>query len=233
MMGCQSQLGGSPAVNPAGRGLVLDALLTEYRNIHQRVLDQIQLYETTNIRILALLGVLFYFGIRYLNETADFYIFTIVNAVFIVLVPAIAFASVLFTGANLAKIMVWGDFLKTVENKVNRMLKPEAKLYEFPGERVMSWEFWRVEYGYAGGRDRWSIVTFSGLLVVAFLASAVASVYLRLQFIHEHYDGFHSIWGTWAIVIVVIFAVATVHYARLFIKKRAESLETARNDLSL
>ena len=61
--------------------LVCNALMIEYQNIHQRVLDQIELYETTNTRILTLIGVLFYFGLTNFSNMSDAYTHVIVNLV--------------------------------------------------------------------------------------------------------------------------------------------------------
>ncbi len=216
----------------AGRGLVITALLTEYENIHRRVLDQVQLYETTNTKILALLGVLFYFGISEFSETDGFMLF-IVNVVFLVVVPAVSFASVLFAGANLAKVMVWGDFLKIVENKVNKVLGEEAQSYGFTGRRVLCWEHWRVNCGYAGKQNAWSMVTFSGLLVVAFLLSSVVSVGIRLLFIHERYPSHFDLWVGAEILMAIVFALVISRYAVLFKEKRAESMKAANDDARL
>jgi len=81
-------------------GVIVDALMIEYQNIHQRVLNQLELYETTNTRILALIGVLFYYGLTYFQEINDAYIHVIVNLVFIVVIPFIAVASVAFAAAK-------------------------------------------------------------------------------------------------------------------------------------
>lgn len=219
-------------VDSAGRGLVVEALLAEYRNIHQRVLDQVQLYETTNTRILALLGVLFAFGISKFGETADVYVLTIVNAVFVVVVPLISLASVLFTGANLGKIMVWGDFLVTVEDKINLVLERAGKSCGISDGKVMSWELWRVQDGYADGSSHWSIVTFSGMLVVAFFASAVASVIFRLHFIRAQCSAYYSSWVHIAAGMSVLFCSFTVLYVVLYSRKRKVSLEIAKRERS-
>lgn len=97
--------GGSESNEPMRPDLVVEALLAEYKNIHQRVIDQVETYEATNTRILALLGVLFFFGIGQFGETDAGHIFFIVNLVFIVLVPLVSIASVLFAAANLCKVM--------------------------------------------------------------------------------------------------------------------------------
>ncbi|MGI6628554.1 MAG: hypothetical protein ACOX4K_09470 [Bacillota bacterium] len=211
-------------------GVIVDALMIEYQNIHQRVLNQLELYETTNTRILALIGVLFYYGLTYFQEINDAYIHVIVNLVFIVVIPFIAVASVAFAAANLIKIMIWGDFLKTIENKVNTVLKPEARFLGFDREQVLSWEYWRVAYGYAGKSNFFSVVTFSGFLVLAFIVAAVASLWLRLEFILERCAASYGLYRGVAILMASIFVCVTWLSFALFAKQRSKSLEGVYDD---
>lgn len=210
--------------------VVVDALMIEYQNIHQRVLNQLELYETTNIRILALIGVLFYYGLTYFQETGNAYIHVIANLVFIVVIPFVTIASVAFAAANLVKIMIWGDFLKTIENKVNTVLKPEARFFEFDRGQVLSWEYWRVAHGYAGKSNFLSVVTFSGFLVLAFIVAAIASVWLRLKFILENYAASYGLYRGLAIFVAAMFVCVTGLSFVLFKKQRSKSLEGVYDD---
>lgn len=87
------------------RQSVLQALLVEHQNIHRRVSDQINAYESTNTKILALIGALFYFGLTNFDKTLDRYMYAIVNLLFVVVIPFVAIASVAFAAAHLCKIM--------------------------------------------------------------------------------------------------------------------------------
>ena len=216
-----------------GRQIVVNALLKEYENIHHRVLDQIQLYEATNIRILTLLGVLFFFGLTNFGELDAGYIFFVVNIVFIVLVPLLSIASLLFAAANLVKIMIWGDFLKRVENKVNAVLASEARFFGFDRGQVMSWEYWRVTCGYAGKSNLFSIVTFSVFLVVVFVLSSVVSVLLRLHFVQGMAIVWYPFWLNVAIGVSVVF-VATAWYSwTRYSAQRAKSVKGACDDAAI
>jgi hypothetical protein len=213
--------------------LVIDALLAEYKNIHQRVIDQVETYEGTNIRILALLGVLFFFAIENFQETEAGFMFFIVNLVLIVLIPLVAIASVLFAAANLCKVMIWGDFLKRVENRVNKVLANEARCYGFERGQVMSWEYWRVAYGYAGKSGVFSVVTFSAFLVVVFVLSSVASVFIRLGFIQGMAIVWYPFWQKVAIGVGLVFA-ATVWYSASQVQShRARSMKGACDDATI
>jgi uncharacterized membrane protein YjgN (DUF898 family) len=211
-------------------GPVVDALLVEYQNIHKRVLDQLNAYETTNTRILALIGVLLYFGLTNFNNTADFYTSAVVNLVFIVVIPFVATASVAFTAANLCKIMIWGDFLKIVENKVNRVLGKEARLYGFERAQVMSWEYWRVQYGYAGKSSFLPAVTFSGFLVVAFIVSSAVSVGLRLRFIAQRCADQYPLYCGLAVFMAVVFLGVSAASSFLVSKQRVKSMNDVYDD---
>ncbi len=198
--------------------LVIDALLTEYKNIHQRVMNQIESYETTNVRVLTLVGVLLYFGITNFNHTGDSYIFVLVNLVFIIAIPFVALGSVAFTAANLVKIMIWGDFLKRIENKVNKVLRREGQYYGFEKGHIMDWEYWRVEYGYAGSSNYLSAVTFDAFLVLATIMCTIASVLLRLSFIKSAVTDSYSLYLAASIFMLLVFlagcGVSLVQYRR-------------------
>jgi hypothetical protein len=209
---------------------VVQALLVEYQNIHRRVLDQLNGYETTNTRILALIGGLFYFGLTNFGNTHDFYTCAAVNLVFVVVIPFVATASVAFTAANLCKIMIWGDFLKVVENKVNRVLGKEASFYGFERAQVMSWEYWRVQYGYAGRSSFLPAVTFSGFLVVAFIASAAVSVVMRLGFVAQRCAAQYPAYRGLAVFMAVVFLGVSAASAFLVSKQREKSMKDVYDD---
>jgi hypothetical protein len=209
---------------------VVEALLVEYQNIHRRVLDQVNGYEATNTRILALIGGLFYFGLTNFQNTADFYTYVAVNLVFIVVIPFVAIASVAFTAANLCKVMIWGDYLKIVENRVNKVLRKEAGLYGFERDQVMSWEYWRVEYGYAGRSGFLPAVTFSGFLVVAFLVSAAASATMRLKFIAQHYAHHYTTYLGLAIFMALVLLGVTAVSIIMVTMQREKSMKDVYDD---
>lgn len=210
--------------------LVCNTLMIEYQNIHQRVLDQIELYETTNTRILTLIGVLFYFGLTNFSNMSDAYTHVIVNLVHIVVIPFIAIASVAFAAAHLVKVMIWGDFLKTIENKVNVVLRPEARFYGFNRKQVLSWEYWRVAYGYAGRSNFSSAVTFSGFLVVAFILASIASVLFRLHFISSECAGSLPLYRGLALGMLGLFLLVAGGSFFIFYKQWDKSMKGVYND---
>ena len=210
--------------------LVVDALLTEYKNIHQRVMNQIESYETTNVRVLMLVGVLLYFGITNFSHTGDSYIFILVNLVFMVAIPFVALGSVAFTAANLVKIMIWGDFLKRIENKVNRVLRREAHYYGFERGHVMDWEYWRMVYGYAGNSNFLSAVTFDAFLVLATILCTVASVLLRLSYINGVMPDSYPLYRAVSLFMLLMFLVGCGVSLVLYCRQRVKSSKDVYDD---
>lgn len=204
--------------------------MTEYQSTHQRVFHQVELYESTNIRILTLIGVLLYFGISNFGNVGDRYIHTMVNLLFVVVLPFIAVASVAFTGANLVKVMILGDFLKRIENRVNAVLKSEAKRHGFEKDQILSWEYWRVEHGYARGAKSLSQVTFSAFLVVAFIAASIAAVALRLGFILERNPVAYSAYLNASIAMACLFCLVTGYSFVCVSDQRKKSTQAAYKD---
>ena len=210
--------------------LVVEALLTEYKNIHQRVMNQIESYESTNVRVLMLVGVLLYFGITNFNHTGDSYIFILVNLVFIAAIPFVALGSVAFAAANVVKIMIWGDFLKRIENKVNKVLRREGQYYGFEKGHIMDWEYWRVEYGYAGSSNFLSAVTFDAFLVLATILCTIASVLLRLSYIKDVMPDSYPLYRAASIFMLVIFLVGCVISLVLYKRQRVKSSKDIYDD---
>lgn len=204
------------------RELVVETLMQEHQTAHQRVFNQVKLYESTNIRILMLMGVLLYFGISGFGLLDDRYLFHITNIVFLVIIPFIATASVAITAANLVKIMVLGLFLKSVEDKVNRVLETEAVHFGFAKGQVLDWERWRLEDGYANRRNMMSELTFSAILVVTFFLTSVLAVVLRLQFLFEAAPEYAVFPLVVSCLIGVLFIATAIVSIFLVVSKRRE-----------
>jgi len=98
----------------------------------------------------------------------------------------------------------------------------------------LSWEYWRVAYGYAGKSNFFSVVTFSGFLVLAFIVAAVASLWLRLEFILERCAASYGLYRGVAILMASIFVCVTWLSFALFAKQRSKSwrvfMTMARSD---
>lgn len=184
--------GGEPVVidEKKDNAPIIDALLAEYNIVHERVLRQVTLYEETNVKILMLIGVLIFFGITNFR-TKDYYIGIFVNTAFLVALPFIAICSVLLSLADLVKVMVLGDYLKIIEDKINKVLIHEATELKFCRGRVMDWEYWRIKHGHAKGFGALSEISFSLIIVLLSIFVACFCVSIRMQYIQTVLNDMH------------------------------------------
>lgn len=213
--------------------LIINTLLVEYQNIHERVFRQIEQYEQTNVQTLMLVGVLLAFAITNFSETNDVNISLFVNFAIIIALPVISLCTIILSVTHLIKIMILGDYLMIIENKVNTVLKKRAEKLGF-GERVLAWEWWRIRDGYAkkGLNGVFSIISFDLIIIILIVAVTIVSVIIREKFIIKNirktkWFAFFSRFPFWFIVFsVFIFVVLFIIYSR----RRKKSLEHSENN---
>lgn len=95
---------------PDGLGSIL---IAEYENMHSRVFQQMASFESSNVKILMLYGVLLYFGVSNYTDPAP-YLQTFVDIIFFVLYPVLLAGVAALTVANMGKIMILGDYLMII-----------------------------------------------------------------------------------------------------------------------
>ncbi len=216
------------------RETVVNVLMAEYTNIHTRVFREMDIYESTTVKIFMLMGVLFYFGIinftHLEKKIIDSCVTFIVNLIFIGLIPFITIASVAVTAAHTVKIMIMGDYLKLIENKVNKVLASEAEIFEFPKKHVLGWEYWRVEYGNANKSNIWSEITLSGFLIIAFNIAMLLSLYIRLQYLEIHHAGENLGWWLLSVILFLFLIAVWFYFLRKVSKWRQKNIKYANKD---
>ena len=185
---------------------IIDALLAEYQSVHARVTRQISQYDDTNVKMLMLVGVLLWFGISQFSKTDNPYIPQFVDMIFFVALPIIAVSSIILSIADLVKVMILGDYLKIIEDKINRVLMDQASVYEFPRNRVMDWEYWRLKYGHVKGPGALSEISFSFIIVSLIVLTAFFSAIVRLRFLKDN-ELFQGEYRT-SLVLLIVFLVA-------------------------
>ena len=163
---------------------VVDVLIAEYQNVHERVFRQISQYEENNVKTLMLVGVLLFFGITN-YDTGNSYISLFVDGVFFGALPVIAICSALLGVADLVKVMILGDYLKIIENKINDSLSDEVDFFNFPRNRILDWEYWRLNFGYAKNTSAIAEISFSFIVVVLIVLVSVFTAIVRLLYIHS------------------------------------------------
>ena len=216
--------------------LIINTLMTEYKNIHERVFRQIEQYESTNVQTLMLVGVLLFFGItNYESDVSDITFF--VNCVFIIALPVISLCTIILSVTHLVKIMILGDFLKIIENKVNKILGEHASQYQFGG-RVLSWEWWRIKAGYArkGPKGVFAVISFDLIIIILILAVTIVAVYTRENYIQESYllksanqKWLHLFWN-FPFIFIIFSLVILFILSFVYAFKRKKSIKHSEID---
>lgn len=217
---------------------IIDALLAEYQNIHARVSKQISQYDDTNVKMLMLVGVLMWFGISMwfgkdqFGEESNLYLSHFIDIIFFLALPAIAVSAIILSIADLVKVMILGDYLKVIEDKINAVLKDQAVALGFSRGRVMDWEYWRLKHGHVKGKESLSEISFSFIIVTLIVLTAIFSAIIRLHFLRENavYDGEHRLCLILMIVFLVIFIAVLAISVVIYASRRKKTAENVKQD---
>ena len=163
-------------------------LIAEYENMHSRVFQQMASFESSNVKILMLYGVLLYFSLSYYDDPTP-YLQTFVDIIFFVLYPVLLAAVAALTVANMGKIMILGDYLMIIENKVNKAYADEALACGFRKDRfeyVMGWEYWRLKCGNNKKGNAYTEATLGMAIIILEVAVTVICCCIRMRFLHQN-----------------------------------------------
>ena len=134
----------------------------------------------------------------------------------------IAICTLLVGAGHLVKMIILGDYLMIIENKVNTVLKAETKKYGFGG-RVLAWEWWRIKEGYARkGTGVFSVISFSVIILVLISFVSLLCAFFRWKFIRTTNS---RIWLILLITVGVLWVVILVHSLMVIASKREMSRE--------
>ncbi len=208
------------------KDLLISVLMTEYQNLHARVFNQINSYESNMVKTFMLYGVLLYFGGIHFTERERL-MQLYVDALFIVVFPVLAIAVVLVTAAHMKKIMLMGDLLKNVENKANAVLEADAAHFRFVGARVMGWEFCRNNCGYASTRNAKVDITLASCISVLLFVISVIAPFLRISYL-DRSDPLPLAAAAFALVLALLCLL--VFSARGVFQKRNETREISQDN---
>jgi len=145
----------------------------------------------------------------------------IVDIVLFIALPIIAICSILLGISNLVKVMILGDYLKIIENKINLCLSTQACRFKFPRNRVLDWEYWRFNHGYAHGIAIISEISFSFIIVTLIVLTCIATAVIRLKYIYETFGNGSRYLSCLNFSIVFFFLfILTMGISVVIIKKR-------------
>ena len=169
---------------PDGLGSVL---IAEYENMHSRVFQQMASFESANVKVLMLYGVLMWFAVSSYSAPEP-YLQTFVDIIFFVLYPVLLAAVVALAVANMGKIMILGDYLMIIENKINKAYAGEAELCGFRRDRfefVLGWEYWRLKYGNNKKGNGYTEATLGMAIIIIELAATVICAAVRMRYLRD------------------------------------------------
>ena len=206
-------------------------LIAEYENMHSRVFQQMASFESSNVKILMLYGVLLYFGVSNYTDPAP-YLQTFVDIIFFVLYPVLLAGVAALTVANMGKIMILGDYLMIIENKINKAYADEALLCGFRKdhfEYVMGWEYWRLKYGNNKKGNAYTEATLGMAIIILEVAATVICAVIRMKYLRgsvpEHVG---RAWLMLGVAIVMLIGVL-LWGANKYLSHRKEALARAEH----
>ena len=175
----------------------LSVLSMEYQNIHQRVVQHVQMGLQNTVQALVIIGALLAFSIScYYDDSLEIF----VNLSMCIALPVVTFSLIASTLSTNIKISSFGEYLCTIEKRINELLDYSNKPSVDAHEKIVDWERWRSKYGFA--QD--NLVFFDGaILYVAIAICAFISPIIRLLYLN---DRFSSQLRFWVVLIPFIFA---------------------------
>lgn len=204
------------------RDLVIDTLMQEYQNTHQRVSSLIRNFESNHLKVLILIGVLFYYAVdNFSKQDFDSYV---VSVILIFVIPLFTIASIMLTVMHGTQMMMYTDYLSKVENKVNKVLEVEANYFKFDKGLVLFWEDWRQNNGHAKEGHRFSDMGFSVMLLIIYLIASLASISVRLVYLFVNQKNESILFLFITIGVVVSFAIIAV-FLILYYKRIAKETD--------
>lgn len=163
-------------------------LIAEYENMHSRVFQQMASFESANVKTLMLYGVLLTFAISYYSSTES-YLQSFVDIIFFLVYPVLLAGVAALTVANMGKIMILGDYLMIIENKINKAYAREAELCGFNKENfefVMGWEYWRLKFGNNKKGNAYTEATLGVIIIVLEIVVTVICAFTRMKYLQEN-----------------------------------------------
>jgi len=197
-------------------------LIAEYENMHSRVFQQMASFESSNVKILMLYGVLLWFSLSYYTDEAP-YLQTFVDIIFFVLYPVLLAGVAALTVANMGKIMILGDYLMIIENKVNKAYADEALLCGYRKDRfefVMGWEYWRLKCGNNKKGNAYTEATLGMAIIVLEIAATIVCASVRMKYLHNSFP--EHVTRAWLMlgVSLLLLALVCTWGARKYLSRR-------------
>ncbi len=201
----------------------LEVLMMEYNNFHDKVKLETQSCTSKTIQALVSLGVMFVFCIQSFYENKNTFF---VDACMCILIPMFTIGIICIALAANIKILAIGEYLITIEKKINRICCQEESLEI--RQTIINWEWWRIKHGTA--RDRIIYYDSAFLYISAYIIGIISPVIRILYMIkvEEIYDEKYIVF--WTIVSLVIISLMCLLVIELLVKT---NMRKRRIDIAL
>jgi len=207
--------------------IILQALMMEYQNIHQRVFNQIKQNDENNVKILTLMGILIFFGMQNYGATENS-IDILINILFIFILPLISTITLLLAAAHMSKGLIFADYLKIIENKINTVLESEAKKFGFHRSSVLDWEYWRYKKGHMNKKTLLSDIAFTTVVLISVILIYLIISTFRLSYIYNTLSITFIYYFIGAILMLVGQIIVVTRVFVKLLKKRKEQMKTMK-----
>ena len=160
----------------------------EYQNLHQRVVQHVETGRQNTLQALIFAGAILVFSINCFYD-ASFEIF--VNFSMCVILPLIAFSLVISMLTINIKICSFGEYLVTIEQRINKLLHYSIDSNATADEKIVDWERWRRKYGITQEK----VVFYDGyLLYVGIIIGVLTSFIIRITYLNECARSYLRFW---------------------------------------
>lgn len=186
----------------------------EYQNLHQRVDQHVETGRQNTLQALIILGAIIIFSINCFHD-ATLRIF--VNLAMCAVFPVVAFNLVASMVAINVKICAYGEYIATIEQRINQILHYSTAPSADADEKIVDWERWRRAYGIAKEKP----IFYDGLLLyIAIIIGAFLSAVIRLMYLNESFDPYLRFWVLTTPLLFAFFLTVIVELLQK-LRKRA------------
>lgn len=201
--------------------LLVNTLMIEYKNIHDRVFYSIKKFEDSNIKLLAVMGTLLFFCFKEFQSQV-IGIGLAIDIAFFIAMPVLCFTALAMANSHMNEVIFFGNYLKIIENKVNLIVSDDIKELHFPNDSLIDWEFWRRFYGYQRKGKVMVNITFGVFSTSLVIALYLLSILIRLVYYYSSNVENFWIWIIVSSAILLLLLVYIIISAYKIMRRRRE-----------
>lgn len=187
--------------------VLVNTLMVEYLNIHERVFYSIKKFEGSNVKVLTVMGIVLYYCFQNMETTVRAIALSVDLAFFFVM-PILSLTALAMANSHMHEVIYFGNYLKIIENKVNVILSDEVAPFHFERNRLIDWEYWRRFRGYQREGKVIVNITFGIFSTTLVLMLYIVAVGVRL---FSYYSTNYEAFRLWLSISVGIFLLMVLY----------------------